>query len=128
MANPIVMITTLKIKIGRLDDYRKFTREATEYIEANRPGTVAILENASEDGTEISIALVFSDAEAMQAHMAGIGEFPNRSRELAEVDKIQIHGQPNEATLEMMNMIGGSGIVLDIKPQWIGGYIHLGTE
>lgn len=128
MANPIVMITTLKIKTGRLDDYRKFTQEATEYIKANRPGTVAILENASEDGSEISIVLVFSDAEAMEAHMAGIGEFPDRSRELAEVDNIHIHGQPNEATIEMMNMIGGSGIVLDIKPQWIGGYINLGAD
>ena len=127
MSEPIVMVSNLRIKEGKVEEYKKFTLAATEWIKENRPGTAAILENASEDGAELSIVIIFSDAEAMQAHMAGLGEFPNKSRELAAVESIQIYGEPNETTLDMMKMIGGSGITFNIKPQWIGGYTRLSS-
>ena len=127
MSEPIVMISNLRIKEGKLEEYKKFTREATEWLQANRPGTTAILEYVSEDGTDLSVVLIFSNAEAMQAHMQGLGEFPDKSRELAQVESIQIYGKPNETTLEMMKMIGGAGITFNIKPQRIGGYIRLSS-
>lgn len=125
MSEPIVMISNLRILESKLEEYKKFTLEAIEWIKANRPRTVALLEYTSEDGTGGSIVIVFPDAEAMEEHMKGLGEFPNKTREFAEVFSIQIYGRPNEATLETMNMIAGSGITFDIKPQAVGGYLRL---
>jgi hypothetical protein len=68
--------------------------------------------------------IVFPDAEAMEAHMQGLGELPNKTREYAEVFSLQIYGMPNKATLETMKMIAGSGVAYSIKPQPIGGYIR----
>lgn len=125
MSNPIVMVSSLRIKQAKIEDYKRFTLEATEWIKANRPRTDAILEYVSEDGTEGSIVIVFPDADAMQTHMQGLGEFPSKTREFAQVDNIQIYGQPNETTLEMMKMIAESGVTFNIKPQAIGGYMRL---
>jgi len=72
--------------------------------------------------------IVFPDAEAMQAHMQGLGEFPNKTREYAQVENIQIYGQSNETNLETKNMIADSGIALNIKGQVIGGYIRFKSE
>ena len=105
MSEPIVFISNLRIEEDKLEEYKQFTRETTEWIKANRPRTDAILEYASKDGTEVSIVIVFPDAEAMQAHMQGLGELPQKTREYAEVANIQIYGMPNEATLVTMNMI-----------------------
>lgn len=125
MSEPIVMISNGRIKESKVEEYKGFTRETTEWIKTNRPGTVAILEYISEDNTELSIVLFFSDAEAMEAHMRGLGELPEESREYLEISSIQIYGKPNDATLETMKMIADSGIVFNIKPQAIGGYIRL---
>lgn len=64
--------------------------------------------------------IVFPNAEAMQAHMQGLGEFPIETREYAHVENIQIYGQPNETNLETMIMIADFGTTLNIKPQAIG--------
>ena len=125
MSDPIVMVSNLIIKEGKVEEYKQFTQEATEWIKANRPRTDAILEYSSADGTELSIVIVFPDADAMQTHMEGLGEFPNKTREFAQVDNIQIYGQPNKTTLETMKMIADSGVTFNIKPQAIGGYIRL---
>ncbi len=128
MSEPIVMISNLRIKEGHVGEYKQFTQEVTEWIEANRPGTAAILEYLSEDETELSIVIVFSGAEAMQAHIQGLGEFPDKSREYAEVESIQIYGKPNEATLKTMRMIADAGLAIKITPQWIGGFTRLSSD
>ena len=125
MSEPIVFISNLRIKEGKVEEYKRFTRETTAWIKANRPRTVAILEYTSEDGTEASVVIVFPDAEAMEAHMLGLGELPNKAREYVEVASLQIYGKPNETTLETMKMIADSGVTFNIKPQAIGGYMRL---
>ncbi len=124
MSGPIVFVTNLRIKEGKVEEYKQFTRETTEWLKANRPSTLAILEYTSEDGTELSIVIVFADAKAREVHMLGLGELPTKSFEYLDIVNLQIYGTPTETTLEMMKMIGGSGIVFNIKPQSIGGYIR----
>lgn len=128
MSEPIVFVSKLRLKEGKLEEYKQFTRETTKWLEANRPRTVAILEYFSEDGTELSIVIIFADADAMQVHMQGLGELPTKSFEYLEPVSLEIYGKPNEATLEMMKMIGGSAVAFNINPHSIGGYARLNLD
>lgn len=128
MSEPIVFVSNLRLKEGKVEEYKQFTRETTAWLQANRPRTIAIQEYLSKDGTELSIVIIFADADAMQVHMQRLGELPTKSFEYLEPLNIQIYGKPNEATLEMMKMIGGSEVTFNIKPHAIGGYIRFKPE
>lgn len=128
MSEPIVVISNLRLKEGRFEEYKQFTRETTKWLETNRPRTLAILEYFSENSAELSIVIIFADADAMQVHMQGLGELPTKSFEYLEPVSLRIYGMPNEATLQMMKNIAVSEAAFNIRPQAIGGYIRLKAE
>lgn len=126
MSGPIVFISNQRIKEGKAEAYKQFIHQTMEWIEANRPKTVSNLAFFNEDGTEACIVITFPDAEAMQIHMQGMGELPKRAFEHAQVISLDIYGMPNDATMQIMKMMTGSGIEVRIKPQAIGGFMRFG--
>jgi hypothetical protein len=125
MSEPIVFISNRRIKEGKFDEYAQNYRQGVEMIEANKPGTVAHLAYANEDGTEASIVHVFPDAESMELHMQGVDELAKKAFEFMEIVSFEIYGKPSDSVLEAMKKIAGSGVTLNIKPQPVGGYIRL---
>jgi len=124
MSEPIVFISNQRIKEGKFDEYAQNYRQVAEMTEANKPGTVAHLAYANEDGTEMSIVHVFPDAESMELHMQGVDELAKKAFEFMEIVSFQIYGKPSDTVLEAMKKIVGSGVTLNIKPQPVGGYIR----
>src|SRR3972149_6975450 len=124
MAEPIIFISNQRIKEGKIDGYKQYDQEAAELTEATKPGTVAHLAYANEDGTAVSIVHVFPDAESMELHMQGVGELAKKAFEFMEIVSFEIYGRPSDTVLETMKKIAGSGVTLSIKPQPIGGYIR----
>lgn len=125
MSEPIVFISHSRIKEGKLDGFKQYNRPGAEWIEANKPDTVAFLVYVNEDGTEVSIIHVFPDGDAMSLHMQGVGDRAKGAYEFLEPVSIEIYGTPTEAVLEMMKQITGSGVALSLNPQSLGGYIRL---
>ena len=125
MSEPIVFISKQRIKPGKLEGYKRYYREVAEFTEANKPGTVAHLAYLSEDGAEATVVHVFPDAQAMEAHMRGVGKIAEKSAEFMEVVGWEIYGRPSNAVLEGMLKLAGPKVTLSIKPQPIGGYIRL---
>lgn len=125
MSEPIVFISHSRIKEGKLDGFKQYNRQGAEWIEANKPDTVAFLVYVNEDGTEVSIIHVFPDGDAMSLHMQGVGDRAKGAYEFLEPVSIEIYGTPTEAVLEMMKQITGSGVALSLNPQSLGGYIRL---
>jgi len=124
MSKPIIFISHQKIKDGKLDGYVQYYQQVAEMTEANKPGTVAHLAYANEDGTEMSIVHVFPDAESMEKHMRGVDELAKKAFEFMEIVSFEIYGKPSDTVLNQMMQIVGSGVSLSIKPQPIGGYIR----
>ena len=124
MSEPIIFISNQRIKEGKIDGYKQYYRQVAEFTEANKPGTVAHLAYANEDGTAVSIVHVFTGAESMELHMQGVGELAKKAFEFMEVVSIEIYGRPTDAVLEKMKGIVGSGVALSIKSEPIGGYIR----
>jgi quinol monooxygenase YgiN len=125
MSEPIVFVSHQRIKAGQLDAYTQYYRQVAELTRANKPGTVAHLAYANEDGTQVTIVHVFPDAEAMELHLQGVGEFAKRALEYVEIVSFEVYGRPGARILEMMQQAAGSAIALNLKPQPLGGYIRL---
>jgi hypothetical protein len=124
MSDPIVFISSQRIKRGKLEEYKEYYRQVAAFTEANKPGTLAHLGYLSEDGAEATIVHVFLDAEAMERHMRGVGEIARKAAEFMEIVSWQIYGRPSDAVLEGMLKIAGPRVTLSIKTQPIGGYIR----
>lgn len=127
MSKPIIFISNQRVKEGKLDGYKQYYRQVAEMTEANKPGTVAHLAYANEDGTAVSIVHIFLDAESMELHMLGVDELAKKAFEFMEIVSFEIYGRPSDTVMDMMMQIAGSGVALSIKPQPIGGYIRLKT-
>jgi len=124
MSDPIVFISHNRVKEGKLDDLRQFSRDAVKLIEADKPGTLVQLAYVNEDGTEVTFVHLFPNADAMDLHMQGASERAKRAYEFIEADRFEIYGMPSDGVLEMMRKIVGSGVVLSFNPQHLGGFIR----
>ena len=124
MAEPIVFISHNKIKEGKTDEFRKHYQDSIPPIMAGKPGTLVQLAYENEDSTEVTIVRFFPSAEALDLQIQGAGERSKKTYELIEPTRIEIFGTPNPSTLEKMKKIAGSGIIVEIHPHYIGGFIR----
>jgi quinol monooxygenase YgiN len=125
MSEPIVFISHNRVKDGKLDEFREFYRESVKAIKAEKPGTLLHLAFVNEEGSEVTIVHLFTDAEAMDLHMLGAAERVELSSEFIESKSLEIYGMPNEGLLEMLGKLVGSGVGLSLTPENVGGYVRL---
>ena len=124
MIRSIVFIIRFRIKQDGSNDFRKHYRVSIPPVEANKPGTLVQLAYENENATEVSVVRLFSSADAMDLHLQGANERTKKTFEFIEPISIQIFGIPNAATIETLKKLGGPGIVVNVNPQFIGGFVR----
>jgi len=124
MSDPIVFISRNRVKEGMLDDFTRHYHDSIPPIEAGKPGTLVQLAYVNEDATEVVIVRLFPNADALDHQIQGADERSKKTYEYIEPIGIEIFGTPNPATIEKMKKIGGSGVVVSISPNYLGGFIR----
>jgi hypothetical protein len=134
MSQPLIYISTWKVKDGRLDDYKQFAKQLTEIIEAKEPQLIAFNVFLNEEGTEMTSIQVHPNADSMDFHMQivsqALGEEMNDwvgRADFIEPKHIEIFGMPSTKLLEADNPIVEAGIPRSIKPNLIAGFTHSPT-
>jgi hypothetical protein len=124
MSEPIVFISRNKVKEGKIDEFRKHYRDSIPPIVADKPGTLAQLTYENEEASEVTIVRLFPSADALDLQIQGADERSKKTYQFIEPISIEIFGIPNPATLEMMKKIAGSGVIVRISPNYLGGFIR----
>jgi quinol monooxygenase YgiN len=124
MSEPIVYISHNRVKPGKLDALSQLYLDAASEIGATKPGTIVYLGYVSEDGSEVAFVHVFPSAEAMDRHMQGVPERARAAYESMQPARLEVYGEPSPATLEAIRKIVGTGVVLSLNPQHLGGFIR----
>jgi hypothetical protein len=122
MSEPFIFITTSKIKEGRLDEYRTYTRKSVEIIHANEPRLIAFSTYINEAGTKATTVQVHPDVESMMFHMQVMRERMDIAFENLELESMTICGKINDQFLEMAKQFATSGVSLNINPEALGGF------
>ena len=121
MAEPFIFIAISTIKEGKLEDFKRFYRELSEFVEANEPRMIHFGAYFSEDGAEVTNIQVHPDADSMEFHMQVAGAKISEGYEFFDAtESIEVCGTPNDVVLEMMRQIAGSGVPVSIKSDYIG--------
>jgi quinol monooxygenase YgiN len=123
-SEPIVFIIRNKISEDKTDEFRKHYRDSVPLTNAGKPGTLAQLAYENDQATEVTIVHLFPSADALDQQIQGADERSKKTYEFIEPIGIEVFGTPNPATLEKMNKIAGSGVVVSISPHYIDGFIR----
>lgn len=134
MSEPLIYISTWRVKEGRLDDYKRFTREFLEIIKEKEPQLIAAHIFLNEDGSEVTSIQIHPDADSMDFHMQMVeqvlgedmGEWVERAV-FIEPKHIEIYGTPSTALLDADQPAVDSGIPRKIKPRHIAGFTRAET-
>lgn len=126
MSNPIVFISTHKIKDGKLVDLRRFVSEGAPRIRKDKPGTTAFLGYINEAGTEIKFVHIFPDGQAMIAHFEGVQERSENAWEFLELQGHEVYGNAPEPLIQgLIQSTQEAGADLYLAPELAAGYMHL---
>ena len=124
MSDPIIFISRNRIKEDMSDAFKKHYQDSITPTMADKPGTLVQLAYENEEATEVTIVRLFPSADALDLQIQGADERSKKTYQFIEPISIEIFGKPNPATLERMKKIAGSGIVVSIHPNYLGGFVR----
>lgn len=130
MAGPLIVITTARIKEGKLEDYKRFIKELLEQFMAKEPQLIAMNVFLNEDETEMTSVQLHPNAASMDSHMQVLNQVLGEEMrqwveraDFLEIKHIEIYGTPSAALLEADQQWVDSGVVKrSVKPVHVAGF------
>lgn len=129
MGEPIVYVSTWRIKEGKSADYQRFHAALVEAVERNEPEVTAFLAYGEANGSEITNIHVYADQVVLDQHMRFLedqmGLMPgdlSAALESLEPIRVQVFGTPSGAAGEMDRGMADSGVPFEGKPRFLGGF------
>jgi hypothetical protein len=129
VSEPIVYVSTWKIKDGRIEDYRRFYARMVDAIRTDDQGVLAFYAFGNEDGTEITNVHVFPERTTLERHMAVIAEQMGLLPEdlsavsaFMEPIGVQVYGMPSAMAAAMDQGLIDAGVPFTGKRNYLGGF------
>ena len=129
MTEPIVYVSTLRIKQGKFADYLRFHAELVKIVDENEPRVTAFLAFANEEMSEITNVHVFPDIETLDHHMSVLAEkmglLPDDLRGVTrflEPVAVAVYGIPGGEAARMDKALADSGVQFTGKQRYVGGF------
>jgi hypothetical protein len=123
MSEPFIIISSWRVKKGKLEELKRFQRQLVEIIEAREPQLIAFNAFLNDDQTEMTSIQVHPNAASMDFHMQvlrdHLGEAMSAVAGFVEPKGIEYYGTPPESLLESTRSRGGN---LSTKPIHLGGF------
>jgi quinol monooxygenase YgiN len=125
MSEPIVFISHLRVKEGKLDSLRQLSAVAMKRLETEKPRTLVFLFYLDDSGDRVSFVHVFADAESMDLHFQGAEERSKAAYEFLQPDGWEIYGRPSDDVIESMRQAAeSSGVTLTLQSQYVAGFLR----
>jgi hypothetical protein len=121
MVEPLIFITTITIKEGKLEDFKHYSEEMAKFIEEHEPRIIHFEQYINEDATEVTGVQIHPDEDSMAFHMQVAAERMGQGYEYIDaVKSLQIYGEPSEAFVEQMKPASEPGFPVLVKSKFAG--------
>ena len=128
MTQPVVYVTTIRIKEDKFQEYQRFYAELLKAVEKNEPRLIAFHLFANEDGTEMTNIQVHPDSASMDTHMQVLAEKMGlladditEVLQFLEVVRVEVYGTPGDRAMEMDKRLMEAGVPYTFKQRHVGG-------
>jgi len=129
VAEPIVYVSTWRIKDGKFEEYARFYAELVRIVQEHETRVAAFLAYADDDLTEITNVHVYPDGATLDNHMAVLAEqmriLPDDLTAVTqslEPVRILVFGSPGGAAAEMDQGLRDSGVPFTGRERYLGGF------
>lgn len=129
MNEPVVYLSTWRIKDGKFPEYQRFYAQLLEAIRERDRDVVAFFAFGNADHTEITNVHVFPDGPTLDRHMAVIGEqmglLPGELKSVFEFMEplgVQVYGAPGGQAAAMDQGMKDMGVPFTGKERYLGGF------
>lgn len=124
MAEPIIIVSTSRVREGRLDDFTAFTRRLVADIEAQEPRLIAFNVFASQDGMEVVGTQVHPDAASGEFHLTVLGDRMREAMEMIQLLRVQFFGTPGPRMAEVNDRLESLGVAVTVMPTHAAGFVR----
>ena len=126
MSQPVVFVSHVRIKDGKLDAVREISAAISARLEAEQPRTLSQLLYLDETGSQMTVVYVFADAESMDLHFEGADERARTASAYVDLAGFEIYGQPSPATLAaLQRAAAAAGASVTVQPDYLAGFLRL---
>lgn len=123
MPDPLIVISRLRIKEGKLQDVMRYYKKISEIVESSEPQLIAFHGFLNEDGTEMTNIQVHPDTASMDLHMQVLTDNWDESfseyGQMLEVNSVEYYGTPSKSALDMDLQ---SETPVSLNPRYIAGF------
>jgi quinol monooxygenase YgiN len=117
MSDHVIYLDRFQIREGKLDDFNRYAKEYSEFVEKNEPGVISFNFYVDEDGTEGTAVFAFFDAEALDLHLGLAGSRFQEGYQLLSATDIELLGRPSDRAIEMAASFNAS-----LKTRLLAGF------
>lgn len=115
MTRPLAYIDTSDVREGALEELKGAIKELVEFVDANEPQLIAYNVYLSDDGSQMTVVHLHTDAASLDHHMDVAGPMFRRFADLITLSSIRVYGEPSEKALRQLHdkaQLLGSGNVI----------------
>jgi hypothetical protein len=122
---PLITITTSKIKDGRYDDFVRINREIVEAVKEHEPRLIAMHVFVNDQKDKVTGIQVHPDADSMEFHLEVMKEKIGRAMDFLEVTSFQVLGTPGPKAEGMMSSLNDDGTNIENVPLHVSGFTRI---
>lgn len=123
MSQQVVYLDRFRIREGKLEDFKRYANEYSEFVDENEPGVISFNFYVGEDGLDGTAVFVFSDAHALDAHLDLASSRFQEGYELLSATNIELLGTPSERAAGMAASLDAS-----VKTRELAGFSRYDAE
>jgi hypothetical protein len=125
MADPIVFISTFRIRAGRSAEFGLMFDGAVELIAATKPRTALYAAYADSEASRVRVVHAFPDSAAIALHFEGSGERSGSVADVIEPAGFALYGPAPDGVVEQLRReAAAAGVGFDHLPASLGGFLR----
>ena len=129
MSKPFIVVSTMRIKQGKHEQYKQFILELLKVFEEQEPQIISFNVFFNEDGTEMTGIQLHPNAASMDFHLQVLGQARLELAEkygdvfdYIEPKSIGYYGTPSASALESISQFPAFGATIDLKSVHVAGF------
>jgi hypothetical protein len=121
MSAPFIFITTHKINLGQLGEFKRLSREFEDFVLANEPDLLAYYAYLDEDTSEASLVQIHRDASSADFDAEIAAGKIAQSMAVTTTVRAEVYGNPGPVVGRVGEADRVAGVPVSIKPDVLGG-------
>jgi hypothetical protein len=117
--NSVLLINTMKINEGELEEFKASVQRAVSFVEANAPQLMVQVYTDEENLRAYSFQL-YPDSESILTHWKLTDPYIADVSKHITVERLDFYGQPNETVMQGMTPTSRDGVTVTVTPRFTG--------